>query len=310
MGQFSLTCRLCGPYWRPSAGCRSHITRDIFIHAPYILLRCLPRHLPAANSPKITSKTLGIGRSCMTCSLCGPLWRSTANCRSIFPTIFSSHEQCFLISCLQRHSPSVKSSEVLPAPPKVQCSRGPAISLLEAFWAVAKESSESLLRRATHASSSPRPSPQVFEGTGPPLFVLPSPFIVVAVVVERLNAVSERQSRGRVSVVISVRVSDIHSSLLVFSNLVAGFQWFDSAASVFFVRTNQLCFNKKINFWLHAICSIISAHQRAYFEPQNKPRWHNVTQAHVHGNSSRHDDENGESVCVATISIKNISTTV
>ena len=106
MGQFSLTCRLCGPYWRPSAGCRSHITRNIFIHAPYILLRCLPRHLPAANSPKITSKTLVIGRSCMTCSLCGALWRSNANCRSIFPRIISSHEQYFLINCLQRHSPS------------------------------------------------------------------------------------------------------------------------------------------------------------------------------------------------------------
>ena len=94
-----------------------------------------------------------------------------------------------------------------------------------------KESSESLPRRATHASLSLHPSPKSFAETRPPRCGLPSPFIVVAVVVERLNViaerlnvVAERQSRARVDVVISVRMYDVHSSSLIFSNLVAGFQ--------------------------------------------------------------------------------------
>ena len=67
----------------------------------------------------------------------------------------------------------------------------------------------------TRASLSLRPSPKSFAGTRPPRCILPSPFIVVAIV-------AERQSRARVAVVISVRMCDVHSLSLIFSNLVAG----------------------------------------------------------------------------------------
>ena len=94
-----------------------------------------------------------------------------------------------------------------------------------------KESSESLPRQATRASLSLRPSPKSFAVTCPPRCVLPSPFIVVAIVVEhmnvvagRLNGVAERLSHVRIAAVIFVRACDVQSSLLIFSDLVADFQ--------------------------------------------------------------------------------------
>ena len=54
-----------------------------------------------------------------------------------------------------------------------------------------KKSSESLLRRGTRTSSLPHPSLWSFLGTRLPCYVLPLPFIVVAIVVERLNIVAD-----------------------------------------------------------------------------------------------------------------------
>ena len=95
--------------------------------------------------------------------------------------------------------------------------------------AVIKESSESLSRQATRTSLSLRPSPRSFARTRPLRCVLPLPFIVVAIVVERINivaeclhVVTERQSRARIAVVIFVCACDVHSSSLNFSKLVAG----------------------------------------------------------------------------------------
>ena len=94
-----------------------------------------------------------------------------------------------------------------------------------------KESSESLLKQATLASLLLRPSLKSLMGMCPLHCILPSPFIVVVVVVvvverlnvvtEHLNVVAKRQSCACITIVIFVCVCNIHSSSLIFSNLVA-----------------------------------------------------------------------------------------
>ena len=61
----------------------------------------------------------------------------------------------------------------------------------------------------------------------PPRCILPPPFIIATIVVERvnvtaerLNAVTEHQRRARIAIVIFVRVCDVHSSSLLLNNLV------------------------------------------------------------------------------------------
>ena len=93
-----------------------------------------------------------------------------------------------------------------------------------------KESSESFPRHATRVSLSLCPSPKSFARTCPLRCTLPSPVIVVAIVIERvnivterLNIVTERHSCVCIAVAISVRTYDVHNLSLIFSNLVVGF---------------------------------------------------------------------------------------
>ena len=142
------------------------------------------------------------------------------------------HFQKYLFPCtlfppqLSPHAnPSRQSNQVLPTPlESVVQSRTEYSRSSRPSKTVTKESSESLPRQATRPSLSLWPSPKSFVGTRPPRCVLPLPFIVVAVVVERLNVVAKRQSHAHVAVVISVRTCDSQSSSLIFSNLVARFQ--------------------------------------------------------------------------------------
>lgn len=103
--------------------------------------------------------------------------------------------------------------------------------VLEAFQGLKKECLESLLRKATHTSSTPRPPAYLFLGMHPPRCILPSPLIVVAIVVEhlnvlsrRLNIVAECQRHVCIALVISICIIGVHSALLILSDLVAGFQ--------------------------------------------------------------------------------------
>ena len=102
IGWSCITCSLCWHPWRSSAGWRSCISRSTFSHDQYFLLSCL--HIPpaAANAPLITSKMLPKRWSCMTCSLCWPLWRSSAGCRSHISKDVFFHAQYFFFSCLYR----------------------------------------------------------------------------------------------------------------------------------------------------------------------------------------------------------------
>ena len=97
-----MTCSVCWPLWRSSAGYRSHISRSISFHALYFLLSCLHKHLVASDPLLIACKTQNIRWSCITCNLCWHPWRSSAGWRSRISRNTFSHGQYFLLSCLHR----------------------------------------------------------------------------------------------------------------------------------------------------------------------------------------------------------------
>lgn len=174
-------------FWGSSVDCKSHISKNTFLHGQLFLLTAcidiLQLPIPHQSLPKYST----LDGPTWPYSLCWPLWRFNIGCKShMFVSMHSNS------SSLPLCASPCQSNQVLPIPLRVQCDVGPRnLTPRDLPKAITKQFLDSLPRKATRASLLLHSSLRSFTEMCPPCCVLPLPFIVITIVVKHLNIIAE-----------------------------------------------------------------------------------------------------------------------